>query len=666
MTVKTRDKINEGKPENVNEPASLFSDFDISLFREGRHFMLYKHMGAHVVTSKDRTGVQFSVWAPSADYVSVIGDFNDWNTASHPMAPRWDGSGIWELFVPSLDPGTLYKFHIGNAGFTADKADPFGFAMEMPPHTASRVVAQSSFRWTDRKWLSGRIKRHITQLPLSIYEVHPGSWRRIPEEGNRWLTYRELAEWLPQYCNDLGFTHVELLPISEHPFYGSWGYQVSGYFAPTARLGSPDDLRFLIDTLHNHNIGVILDWVPSHFPGDAHGLSRFDGSHLYEHADPREGYHPDWKSWIFNYGRNEVRAYLISNAIFWLDEYHIDGLRVDAVASMLYRDYSRKEGEWIPNHMGGRENLEAIDFLKQLNEAIHSLQPGTFTIAEESTAFPGVTHAVQDGGLGFDFKWMMGWMHDTLEYFSKDPVYRSFHQHLLTFSLHYAWSERFVLPLSHDEVVHGKGSLIQKMPGDEWQKAANLRLLYGYMYGHPGAKLLFMGSEWAQRREWQHDYSLDWHLAEQPFPAGIRHLVTRLNELYRSEPALYADNYRPESFEWIDFSDTQNSVFCWLRKGPDVYDQMIFIAHATPGVLKHYRLGVPIMAYWRIVLQTDDAVFGGCDTANEPVFISQEKPFHGRPFSVEINLAPLSVIILQPVRDRPLSTALQVQDGPLK
>lgn len=628
---------------------SLLSVFDTGLLREGRHYMLYKHLGAHIHTIGDKSGVQFSVWAPGSNYVSVIGDFNGWDKATHPLQPRWDSSGVWEAFIPDVAEGALYKFHIGNAaGFQGEKADPFGFAMEMPPYTASRVVAGNVFEWTDDRWLKKRGSQPITEIPLSIYEVHIGSWRRVPGEDNRHLSYRELATQLPAYCVEMGFTHVELLPVMEHPFYGSWGYQITGYFAPSSRFGTPDDLRYLINELHRHQIGVILDWVPSHFPGDAHGLYEFDGSHLYEHADPREGYHPDWKSYIFNYGRNEVRSFLISNAIFWLEQFHIDGLRVDAVASMLYRDYSRNPGEWIPNHLGGRENLEAVAFLQQLNEAVHTLQPGTFTIAEESTAFPGVTRSVAEGGLGFDFKWMMGWMHDTLEYFKTDPLYRSFHQHTLTFSLQYAWSERFILPLSHDEVVHGKKALLRKMPGDEWQQAANLRLLYGYMFGHPGGKMLFMGDEFGQTGEWRHDYSLDWHLTAAPFHQGMQELVRTLNGLYQSEPALYQNNYGPEGFEWIDYNDTRNSVFCWIRKGHAPEDYLLFIVNATPQVLHGYRLGVPAPTPLHQVLNTDEARYGGCHTGMQSTILPEPVLAHEMKYSIAITLPPLAVLVWKP------------------
>jgi len=631
------------------EHASLFSEFDIALFRDGRHFMLYKHLGAQPVVLNGTPGIQFSVWAPNAGHISVIGDFNGWNGGSHRMQPRWDSSGIRELFVPQVPEGSLYKFRIRYSdGSYTDKADPFAFASETPPYTASRITYGSRFAWSDDTWMQQRQSASITERPLSIYEIHLGSWRRVPEDGDRYMTYRELADYLPAYCVEMGFSHVEFMPLMEHPFYGSWGYQVTGYFAASARFGSADDLRFLINALHEANIGVILDWVPSHFPGDDHGLIRFDGTHLYEHANPQEGYHPDWKSYIFNYGRNEVRAFLISNAIFWLNEFHVDGLRVDAVASMLYRDYSRKEGEWTPNYLGGRENLEAIHFLREFNGAVHQLAPGTFTVAEESTAYPGVTAAIEQGGLGFDFKWMMGWMHDTLEYFKCDPVYRSFHQGQLTFSMHYAYSERFVLPLSHDEVVHGKRSLLDKMPGDEWQQVANLRLLMAYMWAHPGGKLLFMGGELAQRHEWQHDHSLDWHLLERPFHAGLQGLVKDLNDLYRSEKAWYLNNYSAEGFEWIDASDTTNCVLSWIRKGPALDDYLLFVMNATPQVLYDYRLGIHRPQVLNELLNTDDMRYGGSNVRNTGMIKPEPIPSHGRDYSVRLILPPLGLVVLRP------------------
>jgi 1,4-alpha-glucan branching enzyme len=633
----------------VKEHATVFSEFDIGLFRAGKHYKLYKHLGAHSMTHQGVSGIQFSVWAPSANYVAVIGDFNNWDKESHQMRQRWDSSGIWELFVAGVTDGSLYKFHIGNAnGYNMDKSDPFAFEAETAPSTASRIVLDKTFKWTDKRWLNKRAAQDFTEQPLSIYELHIGSWRRVPEQGNRFMTYRELAGYLPAYCLEMGFTHVELMPVMEHPFYGSWGYQITGYFAPSSRYGNAADFKYLINTLHKLNIGVILDWVPSHFPGDKHGLYEFDGSHLFEHADPKEGYHPDWSSYIFNYGRNEIRSFLISNAIFWLEEFHIDGLRVDAVASMLYRDYSRKQGEWVPNHLGGRENLEAIHFLQEFNEAVHTLQPDTFTIAEESTAFPGVTTAVAQGGLGFDFKWMMGWMHDTLSYFHKDPIYRNFDQHQVTFSMHYFYTEQFMLPLSHDEVVHGKQSLLQKMPGDDWQKAANLRLMFGYMFGHPGSKLLFMGDEFGQQQEWGHDFSLDWHLLQAPFHKGLQTLVKDLNHLYTTEPPLYKNNYNAKGFEWIDYNDTRNSVFCWLRKGDSPEDFLLCIMNATPQVLRDYKIGMPSSTALIELINTDAVQYGGSNVCNKEIIYPIEQSMHSQPYSISVTLPPLGLLIWKP------------------
>ncbi|MCU0354621.1 MAG: 1,4-alpha-glucan branching protein GlgB, partial [Cytophagales bacterium] len=513
---------------------SLLTDFDISLFRAGKHYKLYEKLGSHVITHDGTQGTYFAVWAPNAERVSLIGNFNYWDRDSHPLYPRWDGSGIWEAFVPHIGHGEVYKYFVKshNYGQELEKGDPFAMLWETPPRTAS-VVWDTAYQWNDTAWLTSRREKAGKVQPMSVYEVHLGSWGRVPEEGNRSLSYRELADRLPAYVKDLGFTHVEFMPVMEHPFFGSWGYQITGYFAPSSRYGTPQDFMHLVDALHQAGVGVILDWVPSHFPEDVHGLANFDGTRLYEHADPRKGWHPDWKSLIFNYGRNEVRAFLISNALFWLDRYHTDGLRVDAVASMLYLDYSRNAGEWIPNEYGGRENLEAISLLKEFNQAVYGEFPDVHTIAEESTAYPGVSKPVFAGGLGFGMKWMMGWMHDTLSYFSKEPLYRKYHQGQITFSLVYAFHENFMLPLSHDEVVHGKNPLIYKMPGDEWQKFANLRLLYGYMFAHPGMKLLFMGGEFGQTREWNHDRSLDWHLLDYPLHQGVRNALREINRLFR-------------------------------------------------------------------------------------------------------------------------------------
>jgi len=504
-----------------------------------------------------------------------------------------------------------------------------------------------NMQWTDEQWMKKRESDHPLNTAVSVYEVHLGSWQRVPEEGGRFMTYRELAKELPEYCKTMGFTHVEFMPVMEHPFYGSWGYQITGYFAPSSRYGTPEDFMYLVNELHNAEIGVILDWVPSHFPTDEHGLGYFDGTHLYEHADPRKGFHPDWKSFIFNYGRNEVRSFLISNALYWLDKFHIDGLRVDAVASMLYLDYSRKEGEWIPNEFGGRENLEAVNFLSEFNNTVHTYYPDVFTVAEESTAWPGVTHPTDAGGLGFDLKWMMGWMHDTLDYLRKDPVYRSYHQGQLTFSLVYAFSEKFILPLSHDEVVYGKGSLVNKMPGDNWQQFANLRLLFGYMFGHPGAKLIFMGGEFAQRHEWRHDFSLDWHESENNDHQSIQKLLSDLNSLYRNEPALYERNFSSDGFEWIDFNDSTNCVICWIRKGGEEHKSLIFAANFTPVVLENYRIGVPQMGFYTEVFNSDNLKYGGSDVLNGETLETAPIPKHGRTHSLSLTLPPLGITVLK-------------------
>ena len=546
--------------EAVRYDVSMLSDEDIYLFNEGSHFRLYYKLGAHPVTLDGVSGTYFAVWAPDAEKIFVIGDFNDWDKTTHPLVPRGQ-SGIWDGFIPGVGPGTHYKFHLHSRFqmYKVDKADVFGFFHEGPPRTAS-IVWDLNYSWSDQEWMGKRHSSHALNAPMSIYEMHLGSWRRKPEEGSRYLTYREMAPELAEYVNTMGFSHVEFLPVMEHPFYGSWGYQTTGYFAPTSRYGTPQDFMYLVDYLHQHGIGVILDWVPSHFPADEHGLGFFDGTHLFEHADPRKGYHPDWHSKIFNYGRNEVRNFLISSALFWLDLYHIDGLRLDAVASMLYLDYSRRDGDWIPNKYGGNENLEAIDFLRLFNKEVYGNYPDVQTTAEESTAWPMVSRPIYVGGLGFGFKWDMGWMHDTLTYMAKDPIFRKFHHNILTFRMLYAWTENFVLPLSHDEVVHGKGSLLRQMPGDDWQKFANLRLMFGYMFGQPGKKLLFMGGEFGQWDEWYHEKSLDWHLLEFPAHQGVKKWVEDLNRVYRQEPALYELDFDPEGFHWIDCTDVDHSV----------------------------------------------------------------------------------------------------------
>ena len=638
--------VDEGS--RVIHDVSLFTDLDIHLFREGKHYKLYEKLGAHQHMHRGTAGTLFAVWAPNAERVTVIGDFNEWDRDSHQLKVRSDGSGVWEGFIPAVSPGMLYKYHIKSRYhmYHVDKSDPFAFAREAPPQTAS-VVADLHHQWHDQDWMEYRNDRMDPDRPYSVYEMHVGSWRRRPEDHDRPLTYRELAHELPAYLKEMGFTHVEFMPVMYHPFNGSWGYQITGYFAASSQYGSPQDLMYLIDTLHQHNIGVILDWVPSHFPGDEHGLIYFDGTHLYEHADMRKGFHPDWNSYIFNYGRNEVRSFLISNAMFWLDRYHADGLRVDAVASMLYLDYSRKQGEWIPNEHGGRENFEAISLFQELNNAVHSFHKGAVTIAEESTAWPGVTGGIDHGGLGFDMKWMMGWMHDTLRYLSRDPVHRKYHQGEITFSIIYAFSEKFMLPLSHDEVVHGKGSLLRRMPGDDWQRFANLRLLYAYMYGHPGKKLLFMGGEMAMHEEWNHDRSLDWHLLQYPPHAGIQHLVRDLNHIYMHEPALHAKDLSQEGFEWIDHRDEHNSVMSFVRKGRNDNELILVICNFTPVVHHHYRLGAPARGRWEQIFTSDNVRYGGSGFNDGGALHTMDEPMHGRAQSLEVKLPPLGVTYLK-------------------
>jgi 1,4-alpha-glucan branching enzyme len=626
---------------------SPLSEQDLYLFNEGTHFRLYEKLGAHAGTENGETGTWFAVWAPNADRVSVIGDWNLWDKRANPMTARGT-SGIWELFVQRVAPGVRYKYHIISRynGYRVDKADPFAFYAEKPPLRAS-VVWDLDYAWQDADWMATRQDQQSLAAPMSIYELHLGSWRRMPEEGNRSLTYREAAPLLAEHMKRMGFTHVELLPIMEHPFYGSWGYQSLGYFAASSRYGSPQDLMFLIDTLHREGIGVILDWVPSHFPGDEHGLAFFDGTHLFEHADPRKGFHPDWASYIFNYGRNEVRSFLISSAVFWLQRFHADGLRVDAVASMLYLDYSRKAGEWIPNEHGGRENLESIAFLRALNDEAGEAAPSALMIAEESTAWPLVSRPTWIGGLGFHYKWDMGWMHDTLSYFAEEPIYRRYHHNEITFRMVYAFNENFVLPLSHDEVVHGKGSLVNKMPGDLWQKLASLRLLYGYMWSQPGKKLVFMGGELAQFREWNHDTSLDWHLLEDERHAGIERWLADLNRLYRQEPALHELDCDPAGFEWIDGSDADNSVIAYLRKGKSPGEPILAVLSFTPVPLDNYRVGVPGAGFWREILNSDAEEYGGSGRGNMGGVESEAIPTHGRAHSLSLTLPPLGMILLQ-------------------
>jgi 1,4-alpha-glucan branching enzyme len=633
--------------ESGTTPSVELTPHDIYHFREGTFYRAFEKLGAHPECVDGRRGTRFAVWAPNAQRVSVVGDFNGWSSDSHPMQPRWDESGIWELFVPDLAPGALYKYHIrsNQGGYRVDKSDPFAFRTEVPPRTGS-IVADLSYDWRDADWLDKRARVNALDAPWSIYEVHLGSWRRVPEDGNRPLSYREMAPQLADYVADLGFTHVELLPVMEHPFYGSWGYQVTGYFAPSARYGTPQDLMYLVEHLHQRGIGVILDWVPSHFPSDEHGLGFLDGTHLYEHADPRQGFHPEWNSSIFNYGRAEVRDLLGSSALFWLDVYRADALRVDAVASMLYLDYGRRAGEWVANRYGGNENLDAVSFLRGLNEELYRSQPAAQTIAEESTAWPQVSRPAYLGGLGFGLKWNMGWMHDTLKYFQTDPLFRRYQHNTLTFSLWYAFSENFVLPLSHDEVVHGKGALIGKMPGDEWQQFANLRLLYGYMWGHPGKKLLFMGSEFGQRREWQHEESLEWHVLQYPLHAGLQKWVRDLNRFYRATAALFELDFSPEGFQWIDCSDAEASVIAFLRKDR-AGRPVLIVCNFTPVLRENYRIGVPHGGLWRERLNSDAREYGGSGQGNLGAVEAAPLAAHGHYHSLSLRLPPLGALFLQ-------------------
>jgi 1,4-alpha-glucan branching enzyme len=619
-------------------------EVDLHLFGEGSHERIYEKLGAHVARAGGVSGVAFAVWAPSAQGVSVVGDFNNWDGRLHQMR-RLGASGVWELFIPGLAAGALYKYEIRTHASPLPflKADPYASLMEVPPATSS-VVYRSNYRFRDATWMKRRAETEHLTRPLSIYEAHIGSWRRVMEEENRPLTYREMAGPLADYARRMGFTHVELMPVKEHPYSGSWGYQVSAYYAPTSRYGTPDDFRYLVDYLHRQGLGVIMDWVPAHFPKDAFALARFDGSALYEHLDPRLGEHPDWGTLIFNYGRNEVRNFLVANALYWASEFHIDGLRVDAVASMLYLDYSRKEGEWIPNRYGGRENLEAIDFLRELNERIHARHPGFMMIAEESTAWPLVSRPVSDGGLGFDFKWNMGWMHDTLQYFQFDPVHRAFHHSKLTFGLVYAWSEHFILPFSHDEVVHGKGSLVNKMPGDMWQKFANLRALYGYMWAHPGKKLLFMGGELGQWREWNENTSLDWHLLDQPLHAGLHRLVRELNRLYHEEPCLWEADHRPEGFEWIEPDDAPGNTLAFMRISPASGSRLVCVCNFSPLVREDYRLGLPRAGEYRELLNTDAILYGGSGAGGAGPVIAEAVPCRGQNYSALLTLPPLACL----------------------
>jgi len=634
--------------EIVHGP-SLFTGHDTYLFKEGSHFDLHKKLGAHVMTVDGREGVLFSVWAPNAEYVSVIGDFNGWDGSAHPLAVRLDETGIWEGFLPGVGKGCIYKFmvHSRYNCYRAEKSDPMAFAAEMRPNSASVVFPLDGYEWRDAEWMSGRAARNALSAPISIYEVHLGSWMRVPEEGNRWLSYRELADKLAAYVEKMGFTHVELLPVMEHPLDASWGYQVINYFAPTSRFGNPHDFMYLVDELHRRGIGVILDWVPAHFPRDGHGLGYFDGTHLYEHADPRMGEHMDWGTLIFNFGRNEVRNFLLSNALFWLERYHIDGLRVDAVASIIYLDYSRNEGEWIPNRFGGRENLDALDFLRRFNRMVYERHPDVITAAEESTAWPMVSRPTYVGGLGFGLKWNMGWMHDILEYMTLDPIYRSWHHNNLTFGLLYAFHENFVLPFSHDEVVHGKAAMLSKMPGDDWQKLANLRLLYGFMFGHPGKKLMFMGGEFGQWAEWNHEQSLEWHLLQFAPHQGLCNWVRDLNAAYRSEPALHEIDFDHTGFEWVDCNDNAGSVLSFLRLAKDRRHPVLVVCNFTPVPRETYLVGVPEGGFWRELLNSDSEYYGGGGMGNGGGVNAEPGEAHGRPHRLRLTLPPLAALIFR-------------------
>jgi 1,4-alpha-glucan branching enzyme len=636
--------------ERSGDSSPRLGDVDIHLFAEGTHGRIYEKLGAHVATEQGKAGTRFAVWAPNAQSVAVIGDFEGWGREPVPLALH-AGSGIWEGFLPGIGEGVHYKYRITSHqdGYRVDKADPYGYQCELPPATASIVCSLERHAWNDSAWMSSRRARNGLAAPQSIYEVHLGSWMRVPEQGNRWLTYRELAPKLAAHVVACGFTHVELLPVAEHPFYPSWGYQVTGFFAPTSRYGTPEDFMWFVDYLHQHEIGVILDWTPAHFPTDEHGLIYFDGTHLYEHADPRQGMHAEWGSAIFNYGRNEVRSFLISNANFWLDHYHIDGLRVDAVASMLYLDYGRQNGDWVANQYGGRENLDAIQFMRLFNEATYRDHPDTQTIAEESTSWPSVSRPTYTGGLGFGMKWDMGWMHDTLEYFKQDPIGRRYHHHKLTFRSMYFWSENFVLPLSHDEVVHGKRSLIERMPGDLWKRFANLRTLYGMMWAQPGKKLLFQGGEFAQYKEWAHDSSLDWNLlGETAFHAQLMTYVSELNRLYRAYPALYAHDVGLEGFQWIDANDAENSVYSFFRRGKGPRDVLVAVFNCTPIPRYEYRIGMPFAGRWKELLNSDSEIFGGSGLGNLGAVDVEHFPCHGRDASVRLTLPPLSALYFVP------------------
>ena len=642
----------DGSEQEFVDPYSfppVLTEYDLYLMGEGTHYKKYEKLGAHPMVVDGTPGVVFAVWAPSALRVSVMGDFNNWDGRRHPMRVR-GSSGIWELFIPGLGQGTLYKFEVKSKykGFLAAKADPYAFCSELRPKTASVVWDINKYEWSDETWMEQRREKNLFEAPLSIYEVHLGSWRRVPEEGHRWLTYREMAHALVAYVKEMGYTHIQLLPVSEHPFDESWGYQTTGYYSCTSRYGAPEDFMYFVDQCHQQGIGVIIDWVPAHFPKDAHGLAYFDGTALYEHEDPRKGEHRDWGTLIFNYGRNEVANFLIANALFWLDKYHIDGLRVDAVASMLYLNYSREPGDWSPNNFGGNENLEAVAFIKRFNEVVHGAHPGVLTVAEESTSWPMVSRPTYVGGLGFSMKWNMGWMHDILEYFSQDPIFRKYHQNNLTFALIYAFTENFILPLSHDEVVHGKRSLLDKMPGDLWQKFANLRLLYSYMYAQPGKKLLFMGGEFGQWSEWYSQTSLDWHLLGYEPHRGLQLFVRNLNELYQEEPSLHEVDFTYEGFEWIDFGDFDNSVVSFIRKAKNANDFTLFIFNLTPVPRDDYRVGVPKWGYYREILNSDAAIYWGSNVGNYGGVHAEDVWSHRRPYSIRLRLPPLGALAFKP------------------
>jgi 1,4-alpha-glucan branching enzyme len=644
---------NDGEVTTMHDPyafSSHLTEFDFYLLGEGRHERIYDKLGAQIRTVDGVTGTNFAVWAPNATAISVVGEFNRWDTRRHPMRKHFP-SGIWELFIPEVGAGQQYKFRLRAAdGSIIDKTDPMGFAAELPPRTASIVADLSRYTWTDQAWMEQRRNRDVLNQPISIYEVHLGSWHRSSDQLHGWLNYRDLARRLVEYCQQMGYTHVELLPISEHPFTGSWGYQTVGYYAVTSRYGTPEDFMYFMDYCHRNGIGVILDWVPAHFPRDGHGLRRFDGTALYEHEDPRQGEHPDWGTLIFNYGRNEIRNFLVGNALFWLDKYHIDGLRVDAVASMLYLDYSRREGQWVPNEYGGRENIPAINLLKEFNATCHGNYPGVLTIAEESTAWGGVSHPTFTGGLGFSMKWNMGWMNDTLRYLRHDPIHRQYHHNELTFSLIYAFTENFLLPLSHDEIVHGKGALLSQMPGDLWQKFANLRMLYSYMWTHPGKKLLFMGSDFGQWNEWNHETDLQWDLLQWHSHRGIQKLVADLNALYRREPALYEQDFHGHGFEWIDCQSATDSVLVYMRKARNDNDFVVVACNFTPVVRDNYRIGVPQGGWYQEIFNSDSEYYGGSNVGNGPGLPAQQVGHHGRPCSLSVKIPPLGVTVFKPQR----------------